>query len=156
MNGPFLAASLPVCVICRKLPRDQVGVKKKPAKFKRDLPFKVMTLTIFCLMVFALFALQVYMGQLRNKCVRDFSLPAELLAGDALLEDGDPDYGGEDEETTTEMLIESASDVIQAAAAMVVPQKTRNWTEWILNEDNWYINPDKGTPELCGNASGAR
>ena len=34
--------------------------------------------------------------------------------------------------------------------------KTRNWTEWILNEDNWYINPDKGTPELCGNASGAR
>lgn len=30
-----------------------------------------MTLTIFCLMVFALFALQVYMGELRNKCVRD-------------------------------------------------------------------------------------
>jgi len=32
---------------------------------------EVMTLTIFCLMVFALFALQVYMGVLRNKCVRD-------------------------------------------------------------------------------------
>jgi hypothetical protein len=32
--------------------------------------FEVMTLTIFCLMVFALFALQVYMGELRNKCVR--------------------------------------------------------------------------------------
>jgi hypothetical protein len=31
---------------------------------------EVMTLTIFCLMVFALFALQVYMGELRNKCVR--------------------------------------------------------------------------------------
>ncbi|XP_068620677.1 sodium channel protein 60E [Battus philenor] len=30
---------------------------------------EVMTLTIFCLMVFALFALQVYMGELRNKCV---------------------------------------------------------------------------------------
>jgi hypothetical protein len=30
---------------------------------------EVMTLTIFCIMVFALFALQVYMGQLRNKCV---------------------------------------------------------------------------------------
>jgi len=28
-----------------------------------------MTLTIFCLMVFALFALQVYKGELRNKCV---------------------------------------------------------------------------------------
>ena len=30
-----------------------------------------MTLTIFCLMVFALFALQVYMGELRNKCVEN-------------------------------------------------------------------------------------
>lgn len=30
-----------------------------------------MTLTIFCLAVFALFALQVYMGELRNKCVRN-------------------------------------------------------------------------------------
>lgn len=30
---------------------------------------EVMTLTIFCLMVFALFALQVYMGELRHKCV---------------------------------------------------------------------------------------
>ena len=30
---------------------------------------EVMTLTVFCLMVFALFALQVYMGQLRNKCI---------------------------------------------------------------------------------------
>ncbi|CRK95854.1 CLUMA_CG009301, isoform A [Clunio marinus] len=32
---------------------------------------EVMTLTIFCLMVFALFALQVYMGELRNKCVEN-------------------------------------------------------------------------------------
>ncbi|XP_034476823.1 sodium channel protein 60E-like [Drosophila innubila] len=36
---------------------------------------EVMTLTIFCLMVFALFALQVYMGELRNKCVR--TLPTD-------------------------------------------------------------------------------
>ena len=34
-----------------------------------------MTLTVFCLMVFALFALQVYMGQLRNKCIME--LPEE-------------------------------------------------------------------------------
>jgi len=32
---------------------------------------EVMTLTIFCLMVFALFALQVYMGELRNKCIKE-------------------------------------------------------------------------------------
>ncbi|XP_052895021.1 sodium channel protein 60E isoform X3 [Anopheles moucheti] len=36
---------------------------------------EVMTLTIFCLMVFALFALQVYMGELRNKCVKN--LPSD-------------------------------------------------------------------------------
>ena len=60
----------------------------------------------------------------------------------------------------------SASDMIQASAsrtAAVVAsavagsgQKARNWTEWILNEDNWYFNPESGNPELCGNASGAR
>ncbi|XP_038211403.1 sodium channel protein 60E-like [Zerene cesonia] len=37
---------------------------------------EVMTLTIFCLMVFALFALQVYMGELRNKCVKNLVIPA--------------------------------------------------------------------------------
>ena len=31
-----------------------------------------------------------------------------------------------------------------------------NWTEWILDEEHWFINPDRGQPELCGNASGAR
>uniref|UniRef100_A0A2A4K344 Ion transport domain-containing protein n=1 Tax=Heliothis virescens TaxID=7102 RepID=A0A2A4K344_HELVI len=36
---------------------------------------EVMTLTIFCLMVFALFALQVYMGELRNKCVKNLVVP---------------------------------------------------------------------------------
>ncbi|XP_059225604.1 sodium channel protein 60E isoform X7 [Stomoxys calcitrans] len=38
---------------------------------------EVMTLTIFCLMVFALFALQVYMGELRNKCVKN--LPEDWI-----------------------------------------------------------------------------
>ncbi|KAK7492680.1 hypothetical protein BaRGS_00016159, partial [Batillaria attramentaria] len=33
--------------------------------------FEVIILTVFCLMVFALFALQVYMGALRQKCVKD-------------------------------------------------------------------------------------
>ncbi|CAL4063472.1 unnamed protein product, partial [Meganyctiphanes norvegica] len=32
---------------------------------------EVMTLTVFCLMVFALFALQVYMGVLQQKCVKN-------------------------------------------------------------------------------------
>ncbi|KZC09354.1 Sodium channel protein 60E, partial [Dufourea novaeangliae] len=40
---------------------------------------EVMTLTIFCLMVFALFALQVYMGELRNKCVRNIESNDTLI-----------------------------------------------------------------------------
>ncbi|XP_025154885.1 sodium channel protein 60E isoform X2 [Harpegnathos saltator] len=40
---------------------------------------EVMTLTIFCLMVFALFALQVYMGELRNKCVKNQDLNATQI-----------------------------------------------------------------------------
>ncbi|XP_046574320.1 sodium channel protein 1 brain-like [Haliotis rubra] len=35
---------------------------------------EVIMLTVFCLMVFALFALQVYMGGLRQKCVLNFNL----------------------------------------------------------------------------------
>lgn len=31
--------------------------------------FDVLLLTIFCLMVFAMFGLQLYMGSLRHKCV---------------------------------------------------------------------------------------
>lgn len=32
---------------------------------------EVMALTLFCLMIFALFALEVYMGKLRHKCVKN-------------------------------------------------------------------------------------
>jgi hypothetical protein len=56
--------------------------------------------------------MQVYMGQLRNKCVLD-------------IEQYDEGNG------------------------------PKNWTEWVLNEDNWFID-DKGNPELCGNATGAK
>ncbi|XP_060805800.1 sodium channel protein 60E isoform X2 [Amyelois transitella] len=48
---------------------------------------EVMTLTIFCLMVFALFALQVYMGELRNKCVKNFvGVPGENFTDEIWLQ----------------------------------------------------------------------
>ena len=71
------------------------------------------------------------MGQLRNKCVRDYSLPEIPTDVDA-------------DDLSTAELFENTMG------------RTRNWTEWILNEDNWYFNEDSGEPELCGNASGAR
>ena len=71
-------------------------------------------------MTFPISPPQVYMGQLRNKCVVEMG----HLAAD----------GHEGEEVAA----------------------TGNWTEWILDEQHWFINPDRGQPELCGNASGAR
>lgn len=38
---------------------------------------EVMLLTFFCIAVFALLALQLYMGALRNKCIMD--IPVSLL-----------------------------------------------------------------------------
>ena len=39
--------------------------------------FEVIVLTFFCMMVFSMFALQVYAGVLRQKCVAD--IPPEVL-----------------------------------------------------------------------------
>ena len=41
---------------------------------------EVILLTLFCMMVFALFALQVYVGVLRQKCVSD--IPAGTVLND--------------------------------------------------------------------------
>lgn len=41
---------------------------------------EVIVLTLFCMMVFALFALQVYVGVLRQKCVAD--IPAGTVNTD--------------------------------------------------------------------------
>ena len=42
----------------------------------------VILLTSFCMMVFALFALQVYIGILRQKCVRDIPAGTEITHWD--------------------------------------------------------------------------
>ena len=84
------------------------------------------------------------MGQLRNKCVRDFGNPhlsditdiETIHSFDPLF---DPDLIPSDQ-VPDEMGVYPA----------------RNWTEWVLNKRNWFFNDESGTPELCGNASGAR
>jgi len=42
---------------------------------------EVVLLKVFCMMIFALFALQVYMGSLRQKCVKD--IESGLVISDA-------------------------------------------------------------------------
>lgn len=84
------------------------------------------------------------MGQLRNKCVRDFANPSLTEATDTDTIHGfDPLF---DASAVPNELIPDAMGVIPS----------RNWTEWVLNKRNWYFSPEDGTPELCGNASGAR
>ena len=79
------------------------------------------------------------MGQLRNKCVRDFANPSLTVPNNSnRLDISDPII---DEDPTPD-------------AMGFIP--TRNWTQWVLNQRNWYFNEDSDQPELCGNASGAR
>ena len=81
------------------------------------------------------------MGQLRNKCVRDFANPS-------LTTPTNSNHWITDES-------DSIIDIDPIPDAMgIIP--SRNWTEWVLSPRNWYFNPETEKPELCGNASGAR
>ena len=84
------------------------------------------------------------MGQLRNKCVRDFSNPSLTIITSL-----DTIHGFDKGYDPLDMPSEQVPDEMG-----VYP--SRNWTEWVLNKRNWYFNPENGNPELCGNASGAR
>ncbi|XP_068599020.1 sodium channel protein type 8 subunit alpha-like [Brachionichthys hirsutus] len=75
----------------------------------------VMILTVFCLSVFALIGLQLFMGNLRNKCV---IWPINMT--DQVLANGSSGF---------------------------------DWTEFIMNETNFYILPGQLDALLCGNSS---
>ncbi|XP_064826824.1 sodium channel protein type 2 subunit alpha-like [Oncorhynchus masou masou] len=97
----------------------------------------VMILTVFCLSVFALIGLQLFMGNLRQKCIRN-------LANDTTPDDrlnrtlGTPDLNGTDFNGTDFNITRSV-----------------NWTEYINNESNYYYLLNRRDALLCGNGSGA-
>uniref|UniRef100_A0A8C7I9G3 Sodium channel protein n=1 Tax=Oncorhynchus kisutch TaxID=8019 RepID=A0A8C7I9G3_ONCKI len=97
----------------------------------------VMILTVFCLSVFALIGLQLFMGNLRQKCIRN-------LANDTTPDDrlnrtlGTPDLNGTDFNGTDFNITSSI-----------------NWTEYINNESNYYYLLNRRDALLCGNGSGA-
>nr|XP_029541615.1 sodium channel protein type 2 subunit alpha-like isoform X1 [Oncorhynchus nerka] len=91
----------------------------------------VMILTVFCLSVFALVGLQLFMGNLRNKCLRIRPNSTNLL-NDTLDFNGKEYNEGDFNET--------------------VPF---NWTNYTNNPDNYYYLPGKRDALLCGNGSGA-
>ncbi|CAG5865560.1 unnamed protein product [Menidia menidia] len=90
----------------------------------------VMILTVFCLSVFALVGLQLFMGHLQNKCIW---MPKNDTAN----------Y------TSDKMAYTNGTDQQISQASQF------NWTEYALNKENHYYLPDKRDPLLCGNSSAA-
>ncbi|KAM7365468.1 hypothetical protein PAMP_016389 [Pampus punctatissimus] len=101
----------------------------------------VMILTVFCLSVFALIGLQLFMGNLRQKCIR---LPianndtngSNITADDAVL--------------FNNSLLDMNSTFMQNTT-----ENSFNWTEYSSDENNYYYLPGRRDALLCGNGSGA-
>ncbi|KAM3917143.1 sodium channel protein type 2 subunit alpha-like [Leptodactylus fuscus] len=91
----------------------------------------VMILTVFCLSVFALIGLQLFMGHLRNKCVR-----------------WPPDY----EANITSYFNETAGI---NGSYINITLNPFNKDEYIKNERNYYYLPGQRDALLCGNSSDA-
>ncbi|XP_067268726.1 sodium channel protein type 4 subunit alpha B [Pseudorasbora parva] len=91
----------------------------------------VMILTVFCLSVFALIGLQLFMGNLRQKCVKW------------------PPLGWSDSNLT---MLFNHTDV---NGTEVQWNSTFNYGEYIESQENYYYLPDHMDPLICGNSSDA-
>ncbi|XP_033954757.1 sodium channel, voltage-gated, type I like, alpha b isoform X2 [Pseudochaenichthys georgianus] len=100
----------------------------------------VMILTVFCLSVFALIGLQLFMGNLRQKCVRwpignNATNGSNVTADDTFFSHSLLDSNATFGQNTTENYF--------------------NWTEYISNDTNYYFLPGRRDALICGNGSGA-
>ncbi|KAI9525985.1 Sodium channel protein type 2 subunit alpha [Dissostichus eleginoides] len=100
----------------------------------------VMILTVFCLSVFALIGLQLFMGNLRQKCVRwpmgnNATNSSNVTADDTFFSHSLLDINTTFVQNTTENYF--------------------NWTEYISDEANYYFLPGRRDALICGNGSGA-
>ncbi|KAJ0062305.1 hypothetical protein NL108_007505, partial [Boleophthalmus pectinirostris] len=102
----------------------------------------VMILTVFCLSVFALIGLQLFMGNLRQKCVR-IPMHSNMTNSTNITMDMD-------------MMVSNSSLLeLNTTFAMNVTEPPFNWTEYINDQDNYYYLPGRRDALLCGNGSGA-
>ncbi|KAI3365798.1 hypothetical protein L3Q82_000797 [Scortum barcoo] len=102
----------------------------------------VMILTVFCLSVFALIGLQLFMGNLRQKCVR---LPVSTNGTNAT-----------NASSTDDMLFFNNSLMdINTTFGENSTENSFNWTEYISDDSNYYYLPGRRDALLCGNGSGA-
>ncbi|XP_072770549.1 sodium channel, voltage-gated, type I-like, alpha isoform X2 [Nerophis lumbriciformis] len=91
----------------------------------------VMILTVFCLSVFALIGLQLFMGHLKQKCVFMPIQNNSIINGTS----------------SNSTYINETHNHNQEDAF--------NWTEYSLDQKNYYYLPDARDPLLCGNGSEA-
>ncbi|XP_054848480.1 sodium channel protein type 4 subunit alpha [Eublepharis macularius] len=104
----------------------------------------VMILTVFCLAVFALIGLQLFMGNLRHKCVRWPPPINDTFQEDAFGYDSDPFGNG-----TFGMLANAT------LYSNVTVNNTFEWNEYINDEANYYFLDGALDALLCGNSSDA-
>ncbi|XP_060888420.1 sodium channel, voltage-gated, type I like, alpha b [Labrus mixtus] len=101
----------------------------------------VMILTVFCLSVFALIGLQLFMGNLRQKCVR-VPIISNATNSSNTTDDDFPFYNVSMMAINTTFVQNSTENAF-------------NWTEYISDENNYYYLPGRRDALLCGNGSGA-
>ncbi|KAM6892867.1 sodium channel protein type 2 subunit alpha-like [Lycodopsis pacificus] len=104
----------------------------------------VMILTVFCLSVFALIGLQLFMGNLRQKCVRmPFAVNATNGSSNGTADGADA------------ALFNGSLLDLSGAFAQNATESPFNWTEYINDDRNYYFLPGRRDALLCGNGSGA-
>ncbi|KAG8510387.1 Sodium channel protein type 3 subunit alpha, partial [Galemys pyrenaicus] len=94
----------------------------------------VMILTVFCLSVFALIGLQLFMGNLRNKCLQ--WPPSESAF-----------------ETNTTSYFNGTMD--SNGTFVNITMSTFNWKDYIEDDSHFYVLDGQKDPLLCGNGSDA-
>ncbi|KAM4559679.1 sodium channel protein type 2 subunit alpha-like isoform 2-T2 [Odontesthes bonariensis] len=101
----------------------------------------VMILTVFCLSVFALIGLQLFMGNLRHKCVR-MATASNGTNGSDIAANGTMYFNGGPLEINSTFVQNNTGSSL-------------NWTEYLSDESNYYYLPGRRDALLCGNGSGA-
>ncbi|KAJ4924357.1 hypothetical protein JOQ06_000597 [Pogonophryne albipinna] len=100
----------------------------------------VMILTVFCLSVFALIGLQLFMGNLRQKCVR-WPIGNNATNSSNVTDD--------------DMFFSHSLLDINTTFGQNTTENYFNWTEYISNDTNYYFLPGRRDALICGNGSGA-
>ncbi|XP_020653693.3 sodium channel protein type 4 subunit alpha isoform X4 [Pogona vitticeps] len=108
----------------------------------------VMILTVFCLAVFALIGLQLFMGNLRQKCVKWPPFSNDTFQEDGFGLDSDP-FGDLYGNTTV------YGNTTLYGNATLNTSEPFDWDEYINNEENFYFLDGALDALLCGNSSDA-